>query len=69
MVWSTWYMLLPVAYMEVIRKDVYKRQVYANSEDEVKKRAVLRRSQEIMKKRWPSPLKIQLHTIYDKLLS
>ena len=47
----------------------YSVSVYANSEDEVKKRAVLRRSQEIMKKRLPSPLKIQLHTIYDKLLS
>ena len=47
----------------------YSVSVYANSEDEVKKRAVLKRSQEIMKKRLPSPLKIQLHTIYDKLLS
>ena len=47
----------------------YSVSVYANSEDEVKKRAVLRRSQEIMKKRLPSPLKNRLHTIYNELLS
>ena len=43
--------------------------IYANSEDEAKKRTVLRRSQKIMKNQLPSPLQIQLHTIYDKLLS
>ena len=47
----------------------YSVSVYANSEDEVKKRAVLRRSQEIMKKRFSSPLKNRLHTIYNELLS
>lgn len=47
----------------------YSVSIYANSEDEAKKRAVLRRSQKIMKNQLPSPLKIQLHTIYDKLLS
>ena len=37
--------------------------------DEAKKKTVLRRSQMILKNQLPSPLKIQLHTIYDKLLS
>ena len=46
-----------MAYSEqmCIRDRGYSVSVYANSEDEVKKRAVLRRSQEIMKKRLPSP--------------
>ena len=47
----------------------YSVSMYANSEDEAKKKTVLRRSQMIMKNQLPSPLKIQLHTIYDKLLS
>ena len=47
----------------------YSVSMYANSEDEAKKKTVLRRSQMILKNQLPSPLKIQLHTIYDKLLS
>ena len=47
----------------------YSVSMYANSEDEAKKKTVLRRSQMILKTQLPSPLKIQLHTIYDKLLS
>ena len=43
--------------------------MYANSEDEAKKKTVLRRSQKILKNQLPSPLEIQLHTICDKLLS
>ena len=37
--------------------------------EEAMKETVLRRSQMILKNQLPSPLKIQLHTIYDKLLS
>ena len=47
----------------------YSVSMYANSEDEAKKKTVLRRSQKILKNQLPSPLKIQLHTIYYKLLS
>ena len=47
----------------------YSVSMYANSEDEVKKQTVLRRSQKVMANLMPSPLKNQLHNIYDKLLS
>ena len=39
----------------------YSVSMYANSEDEAKKKTVLRRSQMILKNQLPSPLKIQLH--------
>ena len=46
----------------------YSVSMYANHEDEVKKRTILNRSRKIMMKQLPSPLKIRLHTIYDELL-
>ena len=47
----------------------YSVSMYANPEDEIKKQIILIRSQKIIQNLFSSPLKIQLHTIYDKLLS
>ena len=44
----------------------YSVSIYANSEDEVKKRVVLRRSQKIMKKLSSTSLRFQLSTICNQ---
>ena len=47
----------------------YSVSMYANSEDEAKKKTVLIRSQKIIQNLFSSPLKNRLHTIYNELLS